>query len=63
MASDDTAGRHEGHHHPADLSEAQDDAADAAAAQYSEAGYALEHCQCSLVEGPHRTEDHPQPTA
>ena len=57
------AGRHDGHQHPADLTEAEDDLIDAAEAMYPEAGYALEHCHCFHVEGPHHPDDHPQPPA
>jgi hypothetical protein len=48
-------GRHEGHRHPADLSEADDDMIDAAHEMYPEAAYALEHCHCFHEHGP----DHP----
>ncbi len=56
-------GRHEGHHHPADLTDADDDLIDAAESMYPEAGYALEHCHCFHIEGPHSPDDHPEPRA
>ena len=54
----DAGHRHDGHHHPADLSEAEDDLIDAAREMYPEAAYALEHCHCFHVASPHHADDH-----
>jgi hypothetical protein len=55
MPSDNASG-------PADRTGPEDGTAPPAA-DYPEARYALEHCNCALVEGPHREEDHPEVTA
>ena len=54
----DAAHRHDGHRHPADLSEAEMDLVDSVHDMYPEAAFALEDCHCFHAAGPHHPDDH-----
>ncbi|HLM04996.1 MAG TPA: hypothetical protein VK402_07415 [Blastococcus sp.] len=54
----DAMHRHDGHHHPPDLSEAENDAVDSAHEMYPQAAYALEHSHDFHVADPHHADDH-----